>query len=113
MLNRKGAKTPRFNVIFAFLRAFAPLRFLLVAAFSSAHAADTLYLYNWNNYISPATVERLRGQVLPFAFSTSQAPTIRLTLATDRPISLAIALMVYLPSVCAKAIASFRERVAK
>jgi spermidine/putrescine transport system substrate-binding protein len=60
-LNRKGAKARISNLVSVFLRAVAPLRFLLFMTLSSAQAADTLYLYNWNNYISPATVERFEA----------------------------------------------------
>ncbi len=63
-LNRKGAKARSSTLVSAFLRVFAPLRFLLFAFFlpGLAHAADALYLYNWNNYISQATVARFEAQ---------------------------------------------------
>jgi len=35
---------------------------LLLLLAGAAHAADTLYLYNWNNYISDATVARFEAQ---------------------------------------------------
>jgi spermidine/putrescine transport system substrate-binding protein len=38
----------------------APYLLLFIAAVS--HATDTLYLYNWNNYISDATVARFEAQ---------------------------------------------------
>ena len=34
----------------------------LLIAFTSAHAADELHLYNWNNYIAPETVTRFEAQ---------------------------------------------------
>lgn len=39
----------------------ALLAILCLACATLARAADTLYLYNWNNYISPATAERFEG----------------------------------------------------
>jgi len=35
---------------------------LLLCLAGAAHAADTLYLYNWNNYISDASVARFEAQ---------------------------------------------------
>jgi len=56
ILNRRGAETQRKTV---FLCASASLRFLFLFFIASAiQAADTLYLYTWNNYISAQTVQR-------------------------------------------------------
>jgi spermidine/putrescine transport system substrate-binding protein len=41
------------------MRRLLALLFLLAGA---AHAGDTLYLYNWNNYISDATVARFEAE---------------------------------------------------
>ena len=43
-------------------RALACALACLPLVVSRAHAADTLYLYNWNNYISDATVARFEAE---------------------------------------------------
>lgn len=44
---------------YSLLRALTAL--LALAGMLPAHAADTLYLYNWNNYISEDTVQRFEA----------------------------------------------------
>jgi spermidine/putrescine transport system substrate-binding protein len=55
-----AASRPRF----AFFAAGRPLLHACIGCFLSfaAHATDTLYLYNWNNYISDQTVARFEAR---------------------------------------------------
>ncbi len=64
LLNRRGAEARRKATILFSLCASAPLRFLffLIFLIPSAHAADILHLYNWNNYISAQTVQRFEAE---------------------------------------------------
>ena len=63
ILNRRGAEARRKTTAWLdFLCVSASLRFLFLLFFASAaHAADTLYLYTWNNYISTETVSRFEA----------------------------------------------------
>jgi spermidine/putrescine transport system substrate-binding protein len=61
LADRRGAEAQRKKGTLAFLRALAPVRFLCLLVLlvaPTARAADVLHLYNWNNYISPQTIER-------------------------------------------------------
>lgn len=46
------------------MKLFGRMRFGIVLVFLvvSAHAADTLHIYNWNNYIAPQTLERFKSE---------------------------------------------------
>jgi spermidine/putrescine transport system substrate-binding protein len=51
--------------IFCFSSAFLRVlcgSLLFALTFSTAHAADALHLYNWNNYISAQTVQRFEAE---------------------------------------------------
>jgi spermidine/putrescine-binding protein len=55
----------RVRDLWLWLRGRGPLLwvwFVWLFFSSAAHAADTLYLYNWNNYISDATVARFEAE---------------------------------------------------
>jgi spermidine/putrescine transport system substrate-binding protein len=51
-----------FRLIFGFLRALRGYLFFFGLIVFPAQAADTLYLYNWNNYISQKTVARFEAR---------------------------------------------------